>query len=42
MIHVARYALITFGIVIGIPYVLLLIGMAKFADRHFSHSANRP
>jgi len=34
MIHVARYALITFGIVIGIPYVLTLIGMAKIADRH--------
>ena len=41
MIHVARYALITFGVVIGIPYVLLLIGMAKIADQYFS-SANRP
>lgn len=34
MIHVARLALITFGIVVGIPYVLTLIGMAKIADRH--------
>jgi hypothetical protein len=33
MIHVARYALIFFGVVIGIPYVLTLIGMAKIADR---------
>jgi len=33
MIHVARYALITFGIIIGIPYVLTLVGMAKIADR---------
>jgi len=34
MIHVARCALITFGVVIGIPYVLTLVGMAKIADRH--------
>ncbi len=34
MIHVARFLLITLGIVIGIPYVLTLIGMAKIADRH--------
>lgn len=33
MIHVARYALISLGIIIGIPYVLILIGMAKIADR---------
>jgi hypothetical protein len=33
MIHVARYTLIAFGIIIGIPYVLTLIGMAKIADR---------
>ena len=32
MIHVARYTLIFLGIVIGIPYVLILIGMAKIAD----------
>lgn len=34
MIHVARYALIFLGIVIGIPYVLTLIGLAKIADRY--------
>jgi hypothetical protein len=33
MIHVARYTLIFLGIVVGIPYVLMLIGMAKIADR---------
>jgi hypothetical protein len=33
MIHVARYALIFLGIVVGIPYVLMLIGMAKIVDR---------
>jgi len=33
MIHVARYALIALGIVVGIPYVLTLIGMARIADR---------
>lgn len=34
MIHVARYAMIALGIVIGIPYVLTLIGMAKISDRY--------
>jgi hypothetical protein len=33
MIHVARYTLIFLGIIIGIPYVLTLIGMARIADR---------
>jgi hypothetical protein len=33
MIHVARYTLIFLGVVVGIPYVLALIGMAKIADR---------
>ena len=33
MIHVARYTLISLGIIIGVPYVLTLIGMAKIADR---------
>lgn len=34
MIHGARCVLIILGIVIGIPYVLTLIGMAKIADRY--------
>jgi hypothetical protein len=34
MIHVARYTLQILGIVIGIPYVLTLIGLAKIADWH--------
>jgi hypothetical protein len=33
MVHVARYILIFLGVVVGIPYVLTLIGMAKIADR---------
>jgi len=38
MIHVARYILIFLGIVVGIPYVLTLISMAKIADRIGQHS----
>lgn len=34
MITVARYSLIAFGIFVGIPYVLALIGAAKIADRY--------
>ncbi len=34
MIHVPRYLLIAFGIFVGIPYVLCLIGMAKIADKY--------
>ena len=33
MIHVVRCVTIAFGIIIGIPYVLTMIGMAKIADR---------
>jgi hypothetical protein len=33
MVHVARYILIALGVVVGIPYVLTLIGMARIADR---------
>jgi len=40
MIHLVRYAMIFLGIIIGIPYVLTLIGMAKIADRW--NSAKRP
>jgi hypothetical protein len=37
MLLLARYALITLGVVIGIPYVLVLIGLAKAADRHYTN-----
>lgn len=33
MIHVARWSLIAFGVFVGIPYVLGLIGMARIADK---------
>jgi hypothetical protein len=33
MIHIARHILIAFGICVGIPYVLALIGIAKLADK---------
>jgi predicted transcriptional regulator len=33
MLSVARYVMIFLGVVIGIPYGLALIGMARIADR---------
>jgi hypothetical protein len=33
MIHIVRHTMIFLGVVIGIPYVLALIGLAKIADR---------
>lgn len=33
MIHIVRYLLIAFGVCVGIPYVLALIGIAKIADK---------
>jgi hypothetical protein len=33
-VTIARWTLIAFGIFIGIPYVLCLIGMANIADKY--------